>query len=303
MEASNEAQSVSCCNTSAAHTATSERALEQLPFVKGFVRLCDDGWKQGWHERNGGNVTYRLTDEDIHAARPFFNQEPGPWTHMDVQADCLKHAYFLTTGSGRYMRNVASDPAHNIGIVEINDEGNAWRIVWGLTEGGVPTSEFPTHFMNHAVRMEASGGQCRVIYHAHPNNIIAMTFVCPLDSRYFTRALWKAMTECVVVFPSGIGVVPWMVPGGADIAKATSELMKTYDAAIWAQHGLFVSGPDFDTTFGLMHTIEKAADVYCRSRCMNGGSDEFLNTITDEGLRQIGVDFNLTINEEFLDKE
>ena len=50
-----------------------------------------------------------------------------------------------------------------------------------------------------------------------------------------------------------------------------------------------------------MHTIEKAADVYRRARQMNGGSDEFLNTISDEGLRQIGVDFGLTINEEFLD--
>ena len=109
------------------------------------------------------------------------------------------------------------------------------------------------------------------------------------------------MTECVVVLPSGVGVVPWMVPAGAEIAQATSELMKKYDAAIWAQHGLFVSGPDFDTTFGLMHTIEKAADVYCRSRCMNGGSDDFMNTITDEGLRQIGVDFGITVNEEFLD--
>lgn len=27
------------------------------------------------------------------------------------------------------------DPEHSIGIVEINGEGNAWRIVWGL-EGG-----------------------------------------------------------------------------------------------------------------------------------------------------------------------
>lgn len=301
MDLMNEAQNFIDRSVNAAHGAVSGVAVEQLPFVKGFVRLCDDGWQQGWHERNGGNLTYRMTDEEIKAARPFFSLEPGEWVNMGVQADSLKGAYFLTTGSGRYMRNVATDPAHNIGIVEINDAGDSWRIVWGLTDGGKPTSEFPTHFMNHAVRMEATNGECRVIYHAHPNNIIAMTFVCPLDARYFTRALWKAMTECVVVFPSGVGVVPWMVPGGAEIARATSELMKKYDAAIWAQHGLFGSGSDFDTTFGLMHTIEKAADVYCRSRCMNGGSDEFMNTITDEGLRQIGVDFGLTINEEFLD--
>ena len=131
--------------------------------------------------------------------------------------------------------------------------------------------------------------------------MIALTYILPLTDRDFTRALWQSATECPVVFPEGVGVCPWMVPGGADIAMATSELMKKYQAAIWAQHGLFVSGPDFDTTFGLMHTIEKAADVYRRARQMNGGSDEFLNTISDEGLRQIGIDFGLTVNDEFLD--
>ena len=34
---------------------------------------------------------------------------------------------------------------------------------------------------------------------------------------------------------------------------------------------------------------------------MNGGSGEFLNTITDEGLRQIGREFNAKINESMLD--
>lgn len=38
--------------------------------------------------------------------------------------------------------------------------------------------------------------------------------------------------------------------------------MKTYQAAIWAQHGLFASSPDFDTTFGLAYTIEKSSEIY-----------------------------------------
>ena len=295
------AQDVVGKGVSAAKSAVSGVAVEQQPFMKGFVRLCGDGWDQGWHERNGGNLTYRMTDAEVAACRPFFNDVPSEWVSMGVQADNLRGAFFTTTGSGRYMRNVPLDPAHNVGIVEINDAGDAWRIVWGLKDGGRPTSEFPTHFMNHSVRMKATNDACRVIYHAHPGNVIALTFVMPLDARTITRALWKAMTECIVVFPKGVGVVPWMVPGGAEIAEATSELMKTYDAAIWAQHGLFCSGPDFDTTFGLMHTIEKAAAIYAEARMLNGGSDDFQNTITDEGLRAIARDFKLDINESFLD--
>ena len=281
--------------------AVSGAAVEAQPFMKGFVRLCSDGWLQGWHERNGGNLTYRMTEDEVASCRPYFYDQPSSWVDMGVQADNLRGAFFVTTGSGRYMRNVELDPSYNVGIVEINPEGNAWRIVWGLRDGGKPTSEFPSHFMNHSVKVEATDGACRVIYHAHPDNVIALSKVMPLDAREITRALWKAMTECIVVFPAGVGVVEWMVPGGADIARATSELMKTYDAAIWAQHGLFASGPDFDTTFGLMHTIEKAAKIHAQALMMNSGSGDFLNTIEDDGLRAIARDFNLTVNEDFLD--
>ena len=33
-----------------ARGAVSGVAMEQLGFVRGFVRLCNDGWEQGWHE-------------------------------------------------------------------------------------------------------------------------------------------------------------------------------------------------------------------------------------------------------------
>ena len=90
----------------------------------------------------------------------------------------------------------------------------------------------------------------------------------------------------------------WMVPGGAAIARATSELMKEYDAAVWAHHGLFCSGPDFDTTFGLMHTIEKAAQIYLL--VLSGGQGKLLQTIRDDDRRAIAHDFGVTLNENFL---
>ena len=46
--------------------------------------------------------------------------------------------------------------------------------------------------------------------------VIALTLVLPLDDKVFTRELWESATECPVVFPDGVGVVPWMVPGGRE---------------------------------------------------------------------------------------
>lgn len=102
-------------------------------FVQGFIRMANDGWEQGWHERNGGNLTYRVKPEEVEEVKENLSYDK-PWTAV------------------------------------------------------------------------------------------------------FTRELWEMATECPVVFPDGIGVVPWMVPGGRDIAVATSELMKKYDVAIWAHH-------------------------------------------------------------------
>ena len=274
-------------------------AITDSEVIQNYIRMCGDGWEQGWHERNGGNLTYRMRPEEVEQCRPYFKGIPGQWVNMGVQADNLKGEYFISTGSGKYFRNVPLAPQDNICIVEINAAGDAWRIVWGLEKGGRPTSEFPSHFLNHSVRKEATGGACRVIYHAHPANLIAMTYILPLSARDFTRALWKSATECPVVFPGGVGVVPWMVPGGRAIALATSERMKEYDAAVWAHHGLFASGPDFDTTFGLMHTIEKAAQIYLLA--LSAGQGKILQTIEDDDLRAIAKDFGVTLREEFLD--
>ncbi len=273
--------------------------ITDLQVIQNYVRTCGDGWDQGWHERNGGNLTYRMTPEEVEACRPFFRETPGEWVAMGVRAENLKGEYFLSTGSGKYFRNVPLCPEDNICIVEINENGDSWRIVWGLEHGGRPTSEVPSHFLNHSVRKSATGGACRVIYHAHPANVIAMTYLLPLTARDFTRALWKSATECPVVFPGGVGVVPWMVPGGAEIARATSELMAAYDAAVWAHHGLFVSGPDLDTAFGLMHTIEKAAQIYML--VLGAGGGKIRQTISDQDLRAIARDFGVTLNEDFLD--
>ena len=34
--------------------------VTEAAFVQGFIRMCDDGFKQNWHERNGGNLSYRI---------------------------------------------------------------------------------------------------------------------------------------------------------------------------------------------------------------------------------------------------
>ncbi len=264
-------------------------------FVKGYMRMADDGFKMGWHERNGGNLTYRIKPEEVESVKDSFTVTDN-WVDIGTEVPGLAGEYFLTTGSGRFFRNVCIDPETSIGIIEISADGTKYRTLWGLKDSR-PTSELPSHLMNHEVKKRVTNGKHRVIYHAHTTNVIALTFVLPLEDKVFTRELWEMATECPVVFPDGIGVVGWMVPGGREIAVETSKLMEKYDAAIWAHHGMFCSGEDFDLTFGLMHTIEKSAEILVKVMSMAGAKRQ---TIQPDDFRNLARDFKVELPEEFL---
>lgn len=269
--------------------------LLSVEFVQGFIRMADDGWNQGWHERNGGNLSYRVKPEEVESVKEHF--EAKEWQPIGTTVPNLAGEYFLVTGSGKYFRNVIIKPEDSICMIELDDRGENYRIVWGLVNGGKPTSELPSHLMNHEVKKELTDGRYRVIYHAHTTNIIALTFVLPLTDEVFTRELWEMATECPVVFPGGIGVVPWMVPGGREIAVETSKLMKDYDVAVWAHHGMFAAGEDFDLTFGLMHTVEKSAEILIKMLSMQPYKRQ---TILPDEFRSLARAFKVTLSEKFL---
>lgn len=265
-------------------------------FAKSFARLCDDGFRLGFHERNGGNLSYRMKEEEVEAVREDLNFD-GEWREIGTEVKALANMFFMVTGTGQYFQNVLRLPAETSGIVEIDPTGTKYRIVWGFIGGGRPTSEFPTHLMNHEVKMLATNGTHRVIYHCHPANVIAMTFILPIDDAIFTRELWESMTECPVVFPAGVGVLPWMVCGGREIGVVTSEKMKKYDVVVWAHHGIFCSSETFDSTFGLAHTVEKSAEIYIKVRSV---TDTKVQTITKQNFIDLAKAFGFTLSPEML---
>lgn len=265
-------------------------------FAKEFIETADKGYRMGWHERNGGNLSYRIPKDALEPVRESLRPS-GDWTAIGTDVPTLAGECFLVTGSGKYLGNVKKDPADCLGIIEISPDGTAYRKLWGFVGGGRPTSELPTHLMNHAVRSAATGGAHRVIYHCHPANLIALTFILPLEDAVFSRELWEMMTECPIIFPAGVGVIPWMVPGGREIAVASAAKMEVYDALVWAHHGLFCSGADFDLTFGLAHTIEKAAEIYIK---VHSVVPEKRQTITKADFIDLAKAFGVSLNADFL---
>ncbi len=270
--------------------------MEDIKFVQNFKKTTNDAWLKGWHERNGGNISYRLTEDEVVAVKEFISED-SKYTPIGVTVKNLANEYFLVTGSGKFIRNMTVCLEENAGIIKIDEKGENYKIVWGLINGAKPTSEITSHLMSHSIKKEKTKGAYRVIMHSHTTNTIALTFVLPLDGKVFTRQLWEMATECPVVFPSGIGIVPWMVPGGAAIANETGKLMNKHDVVIWAHHGMFCAGESLDLTFGLMDTVEKSAEILVKVLAMGGKKQ----TISSQNFRDLGKAFNVHISEDYLD--
>ena len=77
--------------------------------MQGFLRMAEDGWNQGWHERNGGNLTYRMKPEEVAQVSEEL-EDAQPWQEIGASVPGLAGEYFIVTGSGKYFRNVPLFP-------------------------------------------------------------------------------------------------------------------------------------------------------------------------------------------------
>lgn len=265
--------------------------ITTAPFLKELCKTASNMYRLGWDERNGGNISYLLKEDEVSEylnINKVIREIPLAGVHKsNIDVSSLSGRYFLVTGTGKYFKNIEEDPESNLGLFRINKDGTGVELLWGYKDGGRFTSELPAHLLSHIARLKVDP-ENRIIMHTHPTNILAMSYIHPLDEKLFSHTLWKMMTECIVVYPEGVGLLPWMLCGTDEIGIATAQKMNDYRLVIWANHGIYGAGKTLDETFGLIETVEKAAQVYNLI-----GNRPILNDITDEDMAQLIHQFKL----------
>ena len=284
---------------------------------------CDDLARRGWAERNAGNVSIRLTHAQADAFTGCVRETAAPageaaqrvretaapagevaqcvrdatsgeggvsderqtWTALSQPEPSLGGEAFLVTATGRYLRNVSRHPEENAGVIRLNSDGTAWRPIWGFAAGAGPTSETPAHLAAHRACLAAGRTGDRTILHTHPDNLIALSYVRALDTCSLSRLLWQMHAECIVVFPEGVGWLPWMMAGSPQIAEATAAQLRERRLVLWQWHGVFACGATPDEALGLAETADKAAGILLRVMATGGAeclpSDAVLASIAD----------------------
>lgn len=262
------------------------------PFVEEMKKTTANMYRLGWDERNGGNISYMIDEKEVAEYLDLNNVIRTIPTGFDAKE--LIGKIFIVTGTGKYFKNVEYDPENNLGIIRIAEDGATAELLWGYADGGKFTSELPAHLMSHISRLSVDP-ENRVVIHSHPTNTLAMNYVHELDEKKFTHTLWEMCTECIVVFPDGVGVLPWMLCGTNEIGEATAEKMKEFRLVIWAMHGIYGAGKNLDEAFGLIETVEKAAQIYMLTSHLPR-----INTIKDKDMQILAEAFGVEYRKDFL---
>ncbi len=262
------------------------------PFVEEMKRTAANMYRLGWDERNGGNISYMLDRDEVAEYLDLASVKREIPLGFDAKE--LTGKIFIVTGTGKYFKNVEHDPENNLGIIRISESGDTAELLWGYSDGGRFTSELPAHLMSHIARLKVDP-ENRVIMHSHPTNILAMNYVHELDEAKLTHTLWQMCTECIVVFPDGVGVLPWMLCGTTEIGEATAKKMSEFRIVIWGMHGIYGAGKSLDEAFGLIETVEKAANIYMLTAHLPR-----VNTIKNDELVRLAEFFGVNYRRDFL---
>ncbi|MBR5285650.1 MAG: rhamnulose-1-phosphate aldolase [Clostridia bacterium] len=257
-------------------------------FYNEALRFIRYGCEMGWHERNAGNISLRLLKEEVDSVSEDFAFE-REWVSISYPVPEMANEFIFTTATGSYFIDIQNCAETKFCICQISGDGGSYRVVWGGTK---PTSELCGHLMSLGQLRKRSAN--RAVYHCHPANTVALTYVLPKDDKSFSEALWESETECAFVFSEGVGLVPFFVPGSLDLAIATSEKIQKYNAVIWSFHGVFASGETIGSAFGLAHAIEKAAEI--KIKVLSTGLP-VLNTISTEEQKKTANTYGYKLNE------
>ena len=124
--------------------ARSLKDVKEAPFVREMCKTASNMYRLGWDERNGGNISYLLKEEEV-AQYLDLNEVIRTIPLMgvnevDFDASPLEGKIFIVTGTGKYFKNVEDDPETNLGIVRIGKGVKEVELLWGFKDGGRPTS-------------------------------------------------------------------------------------------------------------------------------------------------------------------
>jgi rhamnulose-1-phosphate aldolase len=244
--------------------------ISLLAETREFRDVAEVLYVKGWAEASAGNMSLRLSVIPEAIGRLASDPQRIYATTLDMTD--LIGDYFLLTGSGSRMREIANEPSKGLCLIKIIDNRHFW-----LIDGSEKlSSEWPTHSGLHSLFKENRNGE-RAVVHCHPISLIALSHVFNSEKEINER-IFRLQQETLLFVPEMLGLIPYAVTGTKSLAKATKEKLKKFRLALWVKHGVIASGKSLNQALDRIEVVEKAAAIYLQLKSLGiepeGLSDE-----------------------------
>jgi rhamnulose-1-phosphate aldolase len=201
---------------------------------------------------------------------------------LPVPAAALKGGWLVVSGSGRRLRDIGRHPTTTLCVLHLDQNGTHATLY--AASDLYPSSELNSHLAIHSTYCQTHNPSQHVVLHAQPPYLTYLSHIMPAgDTTTFNRRLLRWQPETILVFPEGIGLLPFQVPGSPEQATLTASATQLHRAVVWQQHGIIVRADSVAQACDLIQYAEAAA----RYEYLNLQAGEPAAGLSEDQLRHI----------------
>ena len=237
-------------------------------------KLYEQGQLSGWHGFIGSSVSRWLRPADLREfqacldwSQPYRPIDAGSYPRL------ARECFLFSQQEGTNYGEDDNPFPFNFQVIQVSGDGTSYRILWEKTLRHHPPMELSIHLTVHSVRSNGPGG---VVYHCQPINTIALAALNREWGRDLVEELSHGVANVRNVVPDGIDVVPWGMTGSiqlgatmspemlvelTDFLKEIGEHTKNHQAVMLDGEGIICSSCSEYAVFGLINTVEHAAEI------------------------------------------
>lgn len=198
-------------------------------------------------EGAAGNISCCLAEDEAQTIETLKER----FTHREqitlpVPASALAGRWLLATGSGQRLRDLARDPLAGLGLLQVQADGQMGELYTApQREFSRLTSEFNSHLAVHADQALANGKTTHYLVHAQPPYLTYLSHLPRYQQQdHLNQALMRWQPETILTFPTGFGVLPFLLPGSPALMQANVEKLQKHNLVIWSKHGVMARSPE-----------------------------------------------------------
>lgn len=204
----------------------------------------------------------------------------------------LSGGWFIATGSGTRSREIRDKPLSCLGCIEVHPGGESGTLWHGQERRFARlTSELNSHMAVHRDHIARHGHRFHAVVHAQPRKITYLSHIdIYQDPDNLNRRLLRWQPEAILNFPEGIAVLPFLVPGQAELMRANATALRESQVVVWAKHGVMArSSSSVLAAVDLIEYLETAATYECLDRVMGSPA----SGLTPEDMRSISQAYGI----------